>query len=863
LKKYWVILLIITLFLVPLTNVLGAEQVPEQVSKPILLETEPITAGALLKKYQWEMEEGNVNLYLIEVDLNNPHVVIDVIPGGGKITQRLNVSKMAKNTGAVAAINGDFYNMNAEGAPIGPMVMNTRLVSSPSKIDGLFALGITTERKAYIESFAFNGKVTAPNGASFELSGLNKTFYREEPDNAHSHSNKLHLYNDLWGGKTRGHDSYTTPTEMLVNNGKVLEILEGQYFDSPVPEGMYILRGHGDAARFILDNFQPGDSIDIDYIIKPEKDWSMVIGGHSLLVEEGKAVPYAKYSSAIGGVRARTAAGISKDGSTLYLVGVEGRTASSAGITLEELAKFFEEIGVWKAVNFDGGGSTTMVSRPLGEWDTQRVFPTEQTHERLVVNALGIYSTAPQGKLKGLLLDGEDVLLINEEVPYFLRGYDEYYNPINIEDLAVQWQLSDDLGVFKENIFIPQKYGSAQLTATVNSTKINMPIEVVGKNTIDKMILNGNDLAVASGSQIPLALTMVTQSGKEKQVSPSLVDWQFVGIDGKVSADGILTVSKTDESSDLGFVVARYQGFSAPLALTIDQEKTIYDFSDVSGLLFEAYPTGVTGYLSIVDNPDQALGGTVTRLDYDFSKGMGTTAAYIRFAGNGIEINQGVKGLMLDVYGNQGKQWLRAEIEDRNGNILRYDLTNNVDWSGWRGLYLDLENEDLTYPLKLRRIYVVSTEAQREQIAISGSLLFNNLRFIYTHKDVSDELEDKILELIVGKKEILVNDVVQEIDVAPVIVNNRTLVPLRFISEALGASVLWDNSTKNVTVINNKRWIDLWPGEDMMVVDGKAVDLDVPPQLKNNRTMLPLRAIAESLDLQVQWDPKSRRITLY
>ena len=53
------------------------------------------------------------------------------------------------------------------------------------------------------------------------------------------------------------------------------------------------------------------------------------------------------------------------------------------------------DIGVWQAVNLDGGGSTTLVTRPLGEKEVQG-FPTEQQWERMVVNAIGIYSTAPK-----------------------------------------------------------------------------------------------------------------------------------------------------------------------------------------------------------------------------------------------------------------------------------------------------------------------------------------------------------------------------------------------------------------------------------------------------------------------------------
>ncbi|KUK10940.1 MAG: hypothetical protein XD50_0766 [Clostridia bacterium 41_269] len=67
-----------------------------------------------------------------------------------------------------------FFNIYGEGAPIGPMVVGGRTAASPSKIDGLYALGITQDRRAVIQSFSLWGKVISPSGMEFPISGLNK-----------------------------------------------------------------------------------------------------------------------------------------------------------------------------------------------------------------------------------------------------------------------------------------------------------------------------------------------------------------------------------------------------------------------------------------------------------------------------------------------------------------------------------------------------------------------------------------------------------------------------------------------------------------------------------------------------------------
>ncbi|MBR5535529.1 MAG: chitobiase/beta-hexosaminidase C-terminal domain-containing protein, partial [Clostridia bacterium] len=80
----------------------------------------------------------------------------------------------------------------------------------------------------------------------------------------------------------------------------------------------------------------------------------------------------------------------------------------------------------------------------------------------------------------------------------------------------------------------------------------------------------------------------------------------------------------------------------------------------------------------------------------------------------------------------------------------------------------------------------------------------------------------------------------------PVIVNDRTLVPLRAIFEAMGAEVVWDDAAKTVKATREDTTISLAIGSDQLYVNGEAVTIDVPAQIINDRTMIPVRAIAES-----------------
>ncbi|WP_422444731.1 N-acetylmuramoyl-L-alanine amidase [Thermoanaerobacterium sp. DL9XJH110] len=110
--------------------------------------------------------------------------------------------------------------------------------------------------------------------------------------------------------------------------------------------------------------------------------------------------------------------------------------------------------------------------------------------------------------------------------------------------------------------------------------------------------------------------------------------------------------------------------------------------------------------------------------------------------------------------------------------------------------------------------------------------------------------------------EIYINEKKINADVAPVMVNGRTLVPLRVVSENLGAEVLWDNVKKTVTVKAPSKTILLKINDSRARVDGREITLDVPAKIVNNRTMVPLRFIGEALGAKVSWDNDAKRVII-
>lgn len=101
-----------------------------------------------------------------------------------------------------------------------------------------------------------------------------------------------------------------------------------------------------------------------------------------------------------------------------------------------------------------------------------------------------------------------------------------------------------------------------------------------------------------------------------------------------------------------------------------------------------------------------------------------------------------------------------------------------------------------------------------------------------------------------------------QLDVAPVVESGRTLVPLRAVMEALGASVHWDAGTQTVTATRGAGMLRLTIGSAAAWVGQQSVTLSVPARIIDGRTFVPLRFVGEALGDRVDFDPSTRTVTV-
>ena len=144
----------------------------------------------------------------------------------------------------------------------------------------------------------------------------------------------------------------------------------------------------------------------------------------------------------------------------------------------------------------------------------------------------------------------------------------------------------------------------------------------------------------------------------------------------------------------------------------------------------------------------------------------------------------------------------------------------------------------------------VSWEAHTQTVTIAYSTKGLIIKNIHSYIDNRSFAEIYIYE------KLLISDQ------SAVIENGRTLVPLRSIFESLGSAVEWDPTVQGITIKTDNDEIELFLGKKEAIVNNKTFSLDVGPKSVNNRTLIPLRFIAQNIGADVKWDEDTKTVII-
>lgn len=208
----------------------------------------------------------------------------------------------------------------------------------------------------------------------------------------------------------------------------------------------------------------------------------------------------------------------------------------------------------------------------------------------------------------------------------------------------------------------------------------------------------------------------------------------------------------------------------------------------------------------------------------------------------------------------QNKNMLKAEIKTlkKEKNQLENQLKEAVK----------TENKGLESELKVQiQQMEQNIDATEEQIKQIKEQIRETIRNTYTVeeknklKDIEEELKKNYRNIkVLPVESIIINGASVKFDTPPVIKDGRTLIPVRALTEAFGASVAWDKAEQKITIEKDGVKIVLSLQNNLAYINGKEEKIDVPPEIINNRTVVPLSFIAKNLGLNVDWDAESETI---
>ena len=162
------------------------------------------------------------------------------------------------------------------------------------------------------------------------------------------------------------------------------------------------------------------------------------------------------------------------------------------------------------------------------------------------------------------------------------------------------------------------------------------------------------------------------------------------------------------------------------------------------------------------------------------------------------------------------------------------------------------------------------TDVDKEKY--SSSMFDEGVYHLYDYQFFFRNLEENVKVRLAAYKEkyedridVYYNDDILCFDVEPVIENGRTLVPFRTVFEAMGCAVYYteNDAKKIVTARRANDVLMLVIGENRMYFNGNEILLDVPAKIKDSRTLVPLRAVSEAFECEVEWDGDIRTIRIY
>ncbi|MFG2459609.1 phosphodiester glycosidase family protein [Streptomyces sp. NPDC048523] len=368
-----------------------------------------LATGVHYEQFDVSAAAGVAHAHVIRVDLSDPRVRVELLYPGA-VAARATVSRLATAQGALAGVNGDFFNISesqhpgveATGASVGPAIGQGRALKAavpngqrfgpalPPGTSTKDVFGVGTDRLARLDALALDGSARTPEG-QLPLRGLNQYALPV---------GSVGAFTSDWGSASRVRATCGTDRdraapcsedtqEVTVRNGQVVATADTPG-SGPIADGTTVLVGR-EAGAQQLRKLSVGSAVTVQHRLVAASagtPYRFALGGYPVL-DGGRPLPgLDDTTSAV-----RTAVGIADGGRRLYLLALDGAPDYRGGLTIAEVADAMRTLGSVDAFSLDGGGSTTMAARKPGAGAVSVLNHPSGGAERPVANGIGVFST--------------------------------------------------------------------------------------------------------------------------------------------------------------------------------------------------------------------------------------------------------------------------------------------------------------------------------------------------------------------------------------------------------------------------------------------------------------------------------------
>ncbi|HKZ15065.1 MAG TPA: phosphodiester glycosidase family protein [Solirubrobacterales bacterium] len=498
---------------------------------PLINKTEQLGPGITLHHIKAVNKAGWYNEQVLTVDLEDSAVSTDLLTAG-TVASGGPLSAAANKAGAVAATNGDFFDIGNSNAAEGGEIQGGKLVKSPDATRPTTqSFGVSKSGLAQLADLAVAANAEF-GGQSYAVKTVNAANGGGVP------ANGMVAYTPEWGTYSRARGftgvSAANLAEVLVVEGKVASIEPAGARAGEIPAGGFALVGRETAAT-ALRTLKVGDPVELHYELSnaAAKELQFALGNRGVIVNGGKVV-----SGLETAIAPRTSVGFKDGGHTLVLATWDGPGGTGkGGVGIDREAEDMVAQGVELAVNLDGGGSTTMVGRALGdEKVTVRNNPSDGG-ERSDPNGIGIFVAPGNGQVEQLIVHpaaGDYSIYESNRVfpgmhrSLVARALDNTETPVPLHEGDVAWSSSE--GGIENGVLAAPANATGPISIEAADGSVHAATDVRVLNPVKRLELSTERLSIVepiAADAVTIAVTGRDDEGYSAPIEPQDLNLEY------------------------------------------------------------------------------------------------------------------------------------------------------------------------------------------------------------------------------------------------------------------------------------------------------------------------------------------------